>query len=76
MRPEPDSAEQVPFALAARAGSLAVVGALVRTVAPDLKRTYPDASGFVDYDGYIAIGGTSGATHLVRVISDASSRTD
>jgi hypothetical protein len=53
--PDPDAAEQVAFALAARDGELAVAGAIVRTLPDGSKRTYPDPSGYVDYDGYIAI---------------------
>lgn len=53
--PDADAAEQVAFALAARRGELAVVGAVVRELADGSKKTYPDANGFVDYDGYIAV---------------------
>lgn len=53
--PDPDAAEQVAFALAARQGELAVVGAVVRTLADGSKKTYPDPSGYVDYDGYVAV---------------------
>jgi len=53
--PDPDAAEQVAFALAARGGELSVVGAVVRTLPDGSKKTYPDPSGYVDYDGYIAV---------------------
>ena len=53
--PDPDAAEQVAFALAARRGELAVVGAIVRTLPDGSKKTYPDPSGFVDYDGYVSV---------------------
>lgn len=52
--PDSDAAEQVAFALAARDGKLAVAGAIVRTLPDGSKKTYPDPSGYVDYDGYIA----------------------
>jgi len=53
--PDSDAAEQVAFALSARDGQLAVTGAVVRTLSDGSKKTYPDPSGYVDYDGYIAI---------------------
>jgi len=53
--PDSDAAEQVAFALAAREGKLAVAGAVVRSLSDGSKKTYPDPSGYVDYDGYIAI---------------------
>jgi hypothetical protein len=53
--PDSDAAEQVAFALTARSGELAVAGAVVRTLPDGSKKTYPDPSGYVDYDGYIAI---------------------
>ncbi|MET0791694.1 MAG: hypothetical protein ABW061_09260 [Polyangiaceae bacterium] len=55
LRTDADAAEQVAFALAARAGELAVVGAVVRELPDGNKKTYPDPSGYVDYDGYIAV---------------------
>jgi hypothetical protein len=55
LAPDADAAEQVGFALAARAGRLAVAGAVVRTLPGGAKRTYPDPSGYVDYDGYVAL---------------------
>lgn len=61
LRPDPDAAEQVPFALAVRGGELAVAGSLVRRLGADGKRTYPDVNGYVDYDGYIAIYDAAGA---------------
>jgi hypothetical protein len=64
LRPDADAAEQVAFALAARGGELAVVGAVVRQLADGTKRTYPDPSGYVDYDGYVAVYDADGA--LVR----------
>jgi hypothetical protein len=60
LAPDPDAAEQVAFALGARDGNLAVVGAVVRRLANGKSRTYPDPSGYVDYDGYIAIYGAAG----------------
>jgi hypothetical protein len=53
--PDADASEQVAFALAAREGELAVVGAVVRTLPNGAKSTYPDAKGYVDYDGYISV---------------------
>jgi hypothetical protein len=54
--PDADATEQVPFALAARGGRLATAGFVVRTVdGTDVSRTYPDANGYVDYDGQLAI---------------------
>lgn len=53
--PDADASEQVAFALAAREGELAVVGAVVRTLPNGAKRTYPDPSGYVDYDGYVSV---------------------
>jgi hypothetical protein len=53
LAPEESAAEQVPFALAAHARGYIVVGALVQTMADGSKRTYPDPSGYVDYDGYL-----------------------
>jgi len=58
--PDADAAEQLAFALAARAGELAVAGAVVRRLADGSKKTYPDPSGFVDYDGYIAVYDAAG----------------
>ena len=59
--PDADAAEQVAFALAARDGELAVVGAIVRTLPNGDKRTYPDPSGYVDYDGYVSVYDAEGA---------------
>src|SRR4051812_25900198 len=53
--PDADASEQVAFALAAREGELAVVGAVVRTLPNGAKSTYPDPKGYVDYDGYISV---------------------
>ncbi|MEI9952710.1 MAG: hypothetical protein WDO74_27945 [Pseudomonadota bacterium] len=61
LRPDEDAAEQLAFALAARGGQLAVVGSVVRTLPDGSKRTYPDANGYVDYDGYIAVYDADGA---------------
>ena len=55
LRPDADAAEQVAFALAAREGELAVVGAIVRELPDGSKKTYPDPSGYVDYDGYVSV---------------------
>ena len=55
LRPDPDAAEQVAFALSARDGQLATVGAVVRELPDGNKKTYPDANGYVDYDGYISL---------------------
>jgi hypothetical protein len=65
LAPDEDAAEQVPFALAARDGSLAVAGAVVRQLPSGAKRTYPDANGFVNYDGYLMIHDRDGRV-LVR----------
>ncbi len=61
LAPDDDAAEQVPFALAARNGELAIVGSVVRMLPDGTKRTYPDANGFVDYDGYVAFHDAQGA---------------
>ncbi len=53
--PDADAGEQVAFALVARGGKLATAGFVVRQNTDGTKRTYPDPSGYVDYDGYIAI---------------------
>ena len=53
--PDADAAEQVAFALAAREGELAVVGAVVRELPNGTKKTYPDPTGYVDYDGYVSV---------------------
>ena len=56
LAPDADAAEQVAFALVARDGKLATAGFVVRETNGDgTFRTYPDPSGYVDYDGYIAI---------------------
>ena len=55
LRPDEDAAEQVPFALVTSGGKLAVAGSVVRENEDGSKRTYPDPSGYVDYDGYIAL---------------------
>lgn len=55
LAPDEDAAEQVPFALVARNGEFAVAGSVVRELPDGTRRTYPDPSGFVDYDGYIAV---------------------
>jgi hypothetical protein len=60
LSPDEDAVEQVPFALVARDGELAVAGSIVRALSDGTRRTYPDPSGFVDYDGYIAIYDTEG----------------
>ena len=52
--PDPDAAEQVAFALAARNGELAVVGAVVRELPDGSKKTY-DPNAYVDYDGYVSV---------------------
>lgn len=64
LTPDADAAEQVAFALAARGGRLFVAGSVVRTTEDGSKRTYPDPSGFVDYDGYVAVYRADGS--LVR----------
>jgi hypothetical protein len=53
--PDADASEQVAFALAARDGKLATAGFVVRKNADGTFRTYPDPTGYVDYDGTIAI---------------------
>jgi hypothetical protein len=55
LAPDDDAPEQLAFSFAARGGALAVAGAIVRENPDGSKRTYPDPSGFVDYDGYIAV---------------------
>ena len=55
LAPDADAGEQVPFALAARDGKLATAGFVARKNADGTERTYPDPSGYIDYDGYIAI---------------------
>ena len=55
LAPDADAGEHVAFALAARDGKLAIAGFVVRELADGSKRTYPDPSGYVDYDGLIAI---------------------
>lgn len=62
--PDADAAEQVPFALAAREGQLAVVGSVVRTQPDGTRRMY---EGNVDYDGYAAVYDAEGQ---VRSSSD------
>ena len=62
--PDADAAEQVPFALVARGGKLAVAGSVVRELPDGSPRTYPDPDGYVDYDGYIALYDTNGAPLL------------
>lgn len=61
LRPDASAAEQVPFALAVRDGELALAGSVVRKLSEDTKKTYPDANGYVDYDGYLAIYSAEGA---------------
>jgi hypothetical protein len=60
LAPDADAAEQVTFALAARDGKLAAAGFVVRANADGSQRTYPDPSGYVDYDGAIWIYDASG----------------
>ena len=55
LAPDADAGEQVAFALAARDGKLATAGFVARKNADGTERTYPDPSGYIDYDGYIAI---------------------
>jgi hypothetical protein len=69
LRPDASAAEQLPFALAAREGKLAVVGSLVRELSENIKRTYPDANGYVDYDGYLAIYGADGEPLIQRDVN-------
>ncbi len=64
LTPDEDAAEQVPFALTARDGRLAVAGAVVRMTDEGVRRTYPDADGDVDYDGYVAVYSARGAKLL------------
>jgi hypothetical protein len=64
IQPDEDAAEQLAFALAAHDGELAVAGAVVRTNPDGSKRTYPDASGYVDYDGYVAVHAADGTRLL------------
>jgi hypothetical protein len=60
LAPDEDASEQVAFAVAARGGRLAVAGAVVRKLPGGAPRTYPDPSGFVDYDGYVAVYDSEG----------------
>jgi hypothetical protein len=53
--PDAAAAEHVAFALAARDGKLAIAGFVVRELEDGTRRTYPDPTGYVDYDGLIAI---------------------
>lgn len=69
LSPEPDAAEQVPFALLARDGLLYVAGSLVRTNADGSKHTYPDPAGMVDYDGYLGIYSSDGMSVAVRDVN-------
>jgi hypothetical protein len=55
LAPDADAGEQVAFALTARDGKLATAGFVVRKNADGSFRTYPDPSGYVDYDGLIAV---------------------
>jgi hypothetical protein len=55
LAPDEDAAEQVAFALVAHDGKLYTAGAVVRENPDGSKRTYPDADGYVDYDGYVAV---------------------
>jgi hypothetical protein len=66
LAPDEDAAEQVAFALTAQNGELAVAGSVVRTLPNGARRTYPDADGYVDYDGYIATYDAHGARLLVH----------
>lgn len=61
LRPDADAAEQLAFALSARDGKLATVGAIVRELPDGSKKTYPDANGYVDYDGYVSLYDANGA---------------
>jgi hypothetical protein len=55
LAPDADASEHVAFALVARDGKLATAGFVVRRNGDGSPRTYPDPSGYVDYDGYVAI---------------------
>jgi hypothetical protein len=66
LAPDADAAEQVAFALAARDGKLATAGFVVRELPDGSKRTYPDPSGYVDYDGTIAIYDAGGRRLVSR----------
>jgi len=55
LAPDADAAEQVAFALVARDGKIATAGFVVRETSDGTFRTYPDPTGYVDYDGYIAV---------------------
>ena len=55
LAPDADASEQVAFALVARDGKLATAGFVVRKNADGSFRTYPDPTGYVDYDGLIAV---------------------
>ena len=60
LAPDADAGEQVAFALAARDGKLATAGFVVRENADGSERTYPDPTGYVDYDGMIAVYDSAG----------------
>jgi hypothetical protein len=61
LKPDEDAAEQLPFAWTAlEDGRIALAGAVVRTDENGVHRTYPDADGYVDYDGYIAVYSATG----------------
>jgi len=64
LMPDDDAPEQVAFALAVHDGRLYTAGSVVRENPDGSKHTYPDPSGYVDYDGYLAVYETSG--ELVR----------
>ena len=64
LQPDIDAAEQVAFDLRVQGEKIAVVGSVVRTLLDGAKRTYPDATGFVDYDGYVAIYDAHGSRVL------------
>ncbi len=69
LTPDLDAAEQVPFALSARDGLLYVAGSIVRTHADGSKYTYPDATGYVDYDGYFGVYSSDGTRLAMRDVN-------
>ncbi|HEX5100087.1 MAG TPA: hypothetical protein VFV94_11335 [Polyangiaceae bacterium] len=64
LAPDEDAPEQLAFALAGHDGGYVVAGAVVRENPDGSRRTYPDANGYVDYDGYIATYRPSGKLAL------------
>ena len=66
---ESDAAEQVPFALLAKDGKYIVAGSIVRMNEDGSKHTYPDANGYVDYDGYLGVYSKEGLRLAMRDVN-------